>query len=445
MYRLSDKESTHIIVKWSQPLAWLTLSAQSESEITDALVKRAYAAVSCRNPLLRAVYRPEVAKFTLIVRDASETIQDEADGKLPARLTREFHTRAEAWAEYERRVDVEFWESDFMWDVTVCALDNEAPTGPKYAVIAHFNHGVVDGAAVMKALSEFLDVLSAGLTASTPLPPHNFLGEGLPIPRPFLERYPLFKFDDPASDDEKEELFAKVNARIGSEGGRVRNAIVDKTFTEEATQRFIAKCKRNGVSVTAGLFAAAAIAAPAKKRFNAAMPLSYRSKDNWGDFAVSFTDAMFGLDLTQAWEENEKDGEDALWAAIAKEFHREIRKKFSSPEEMYGGMAISYLREALDGPTESGPSMCAGPNNDEFMICLSNVGILDEYFAGKEGGHPLSVEEVMAFCSNSIYLDLVFWCYTFRGKLRIGLLNATFSPRRKVFDEFAAKIIAFLE
>ena len=445
MYRLSDKESTHVIVKWSQPLAWLTLSSKSENEVTEDLVKRAYAAVSCRNPLLRAAYKPEVEKFSLVIRDIHEIVQDEADGKLPAHLTKEFHTRDEAWAEYERRTETEFWESDFMWEVTVCALRSEAPAGPKYAVIAPFTHGAVDGAAVMQALSEFLVVLNAGLTGnSVSLPPHNLLGESLPVPKPFLERYPLFKFDDPASDDEKEELFARVNEKIRSRERRVRNSIVDKTFTEEATQRFFGKCKKNGVSVTAGLFAIAAISASAKKSFNAAMPLSYRSKDNWGDFAVSFTDAMFGLDITKIWEENEKDGEDALWAALAKEFHREIRRKLGSEEEKYSGMAISYLRESLDGTTESGPSMCSGPNNDEFFICLSNVGIVDEYFAEKEGD-SLSVKEVMAFCSNSIYLDLVFWCYTFRGKLRIGLLNATFSPRRKVFDEFAAKIISFIE
>ena len=449
MYRLSDKESTYLIIKWCQPIAWITLSNNSENEVTEALVKRAYAAVSCRNPLLRAVYKPEVERFSLLIRDVSEIVQDEADGKLPVHFTRKFRTRDEVWAEYEKKIETEFWESDFMWEVIFCALDSEVSPGPKYAIIAQFNHGVTDGAAVMKTLGEFVDVLNAGLASSdggggASLPAHNFLGESLPIPRTFLERYPPYKFTDTVSDDEKDKLFSEVSRLVRKDEFRVYSAIATKTFDEKTSQKFIEKCKINNVSVTAGLFAAVALTVQAKKKFDAAMPLSFRSKDNWGDLAVGFTDAGFSLDLASAWEENSGKDEDTLWAAIAKEFHREIRRKFSSDEEKYRGMAVTYLREVMKGPAASRPSMCSGPGNDEFSMCLSNVGVLDGYFRDEKIS-PLNVEDVMGFCTNFVYCGVTFWCYTFRGMLRICLLDATLSPkRREAFDVFSGKVFDFI-
>ena len=75
MYKLSDKEATSIIVNSSQPVAWVALSSTSKTEITEALVTRAYAAVSCKNPLLRGVYEPEKARYSLVISDVSEIIQ----------------------------------------------------------------------------------------------------------------------------------------------------------------------------------------------------------------------------------------------------------------------------------------------------------------------------------------------------------------------------------
>lgn len=331
-----------------------------------------------------------------------------------------------------------------MWEVIVCVLDKESPSNDTNCVVfGYFNHGVTDGAAVMVALSEFVRVLNAGLETSNTLPPHNFLGESTPIPKPFLERYPLYKFDDPSTDEEKEDLFAKVVAKASTKEGRIRSAIVDKILTEEATKSFIAKCKKYGVSVTAGFFAATAMAASAKK-FDAGMPLSYRTKDNWGDFAVSFTNSAFLVDLEPTLKSAVGDGgdEDAIWAALAKVFNSEIRKKFSSPEEMYRGVALNYVRYALDAPKTNLSSMCAAPDNECFAINMSNVGIMDGYF--KDDG-PLKVLDVTGLCSNSVCPDLIFWCYTFRGRFRISILDATYTPRRELFEEFAYKIINFVE
>ena len=444
MYKLSDKESADVVLNSASPFVWLTLKNSTENEVTDAIVKRAYAAVSCRNPLLRAVYKPEVAKFSLVVRDVSEIIQDEADGKLPAHLTREFHTRAEAWAEYNDRIESKVWKCSAMWEVTVCVLDKDKTSDDADIVVfGHFNHGITDGAAIMEGLSEFVRVLNAGLAGdSATLPPHNFLGESMPIPKPFLERYPLFKFDDPTSDDEKEALFGKVKAKLSR--GRTRCAIADKSFTEEATRRFIAKCKEHGVSVTAGFFAAVAISASAKKFFSS-MPISFRTKDEFGDFAVSFTDGSLSLDLTPVWDE-ERD-EDGLWAALAQEFHGEIRKKLESKEEFYRGSALGFVHASLAYSETSESSMCTGSNNDEFGICMSNVGIVDKYFVDEKDGvaSPLSVMEVTSFCTNPIAAVIVFWCYTFRGKFRIAILDSTYTPRKETFRKFTDKIFEIIE
>ena len=444
MYRLSDKESTHIYINLAQPLAWIALKNTSENEITEALVRRAYAVVSCRNPLLRAVHKPDVSKFSLVIRDPSEVIQDEAAGKLPARLTRAFHTRDEASAEYKRKVESEVWESSFMWDVTVCVLDNEAGTDTNCVIFAYFNHGVADGAAVMESLKEFLRVLNAGLTNSASLPPHNFLGESLPVPKPFHERYPLFKFLDSASDEEKEDLFTKVSAKVKSKDYKMYPVSVDKHFSEEATQKFIAKCKRNGVSFTAGFFAAVAMAASAKK-FDGTMPMSFRTKDSWGEVAVSFTDAFFTADLRSAYESAGHSDEKALWCAVSKEFHKEIRKKFASDDEKYRGLAINHVRAMLKGEEcGSETSMCMGPNNDEISMCVSNVGIMDGYFVG-EVGDPLTVTEVTAFCGNAIFPILAMWCYTFHGRFRVNALNASFVPRKEIFEAFTSKVFEIFE
>lgn len=240
-----------------------------------------------------------------------------------------------------------------------------------------------------------------------------------------------------------------MRAKVRSKEGRMNTAILEKGFSEEGTQGFIAKCKRSGVSVTAGLFATAAIVGSAKKKFNATMPISYRTKDDWGDVAVSFTDAGFSLDLASIWEENERRGEgnEALWAAIAGEFHREIRRKLGSERDKFSGMAVGFLYSALEefkADDTSDVSLCTGPSNDEFSILVSNVGVVDGYFVEKEGD-SLSVEEVLAFCGNAICPLLIVWCYTFRGKFRMVFLDATVSPKRKIFDEFADKVSEYVE
>lgn len=442
MYKLSDKESTYIFVKCSLPIAWLALSNKSGNEITEDLVKRAYAIVSCRNPLLRALHKPEVEEFALVVRDTDDVIQDETTNKLPAHVTKEFHTREEAWAEYKKEVEYKVWESNFMWEVLVCVLDKESPSSDTNCVIfGHFNHGVADGAAVMAALSEFIKALNYGLTNNT-LPPHNLLGDSLPVPHPFLERYPLFKFDDPTSDEEKEELFTKVNAKLNSEGGRPRGTVVDRMFTEEATHNFIAKCKRHGVTVTAGFYAAAAMVTSAK-RVKSSMPVSYRTKETLGEIAVSFTGADLALDLTSTLAGVEGEDEETVWAALAKEFHREIHKKLELPEEKYKGMALGFVRPALNGPrSQSNTSILKGPDSDELSVCLSNVGILDKYFG--DDGH-LTVTDVTGYCSNHVSQVLTWWCYTFRGRFRFATLDIAYTPRKEVFEKFVNKLCDFIE
>lgn len=447
MYKLSDKESPYIYINCSSPCSWLALSNKSGNDVTDALVKRAYAAVSCRNPLLRAVHKPEIDKFSLVIRGTEEIIQDEVGDKLPAHVTKEYHTREEAWTEYKKEMENSFWKCDYMWEVLVCVLDKESPSSSdtKYVIFGHFNHGVVDGAAVMAVLNQFIQTLNYGLTNNT-LPSHNYLGESTPVPKPFSERYPLFKFIDSISDDEKEDLFAKVNENVKIEKDKLHCAVIDKMFTEEATKRFIAKCKKHSVSFTAGLFAAIALTASVKK-IAAVMPLSFRTKDNWGEVAVSFIDSTFSLDLTSIWEndygEKEKD-DDVIWAALAKEFHREIHRKMESPEEKYRGAALNYVKAALEDEVPAGDgTMCTGPNKDELSICVSNVGVMDRYFKDEEG--PLGVTEVTGFCSNSICPNLMIWCYTFRGRFRVNLINTTRTLRKDVLEDFADKVFRYFE
>ena len=454
MYKLSDKEITYIRIKCSLPLSWLALRNASHNEITGSLVKRAYAAVSCRNPLLRAVYKPEIDKSSLIIRDVRDVIRDEAAGTLPAHLTTKYHTRAEAWADYKRMVEDEMWTTDAMWEVTVCPLGSEPPSGENVVVFAHFNHGVADGAAVMEALGEFVRVLNAGLLANSAavLPPHDFLGESRPVPKPFLERFPHFRFDDPTSEPEKEELFEEVIATMSDQATRLHAAIVDRPFTEEATRNFIAKCKAHGVSVTAGLYAAVAMAAAAPKTFKSSMPISYRTKGHFGDLAVSFTSSFFDLDLSGIWKEaaaaaGNGGDKDALWETLAKVFHKTIHTKLDSEDEKYRGTAFGFIRAALEKHEAGEAPLCPGQRGDVFSICLSNVGILDKYFAGEEedGGLPLSVVDVTGYCSNHVSPTLVLWCFTLHGKFHMAILDSTYAHKRELLEKFTSKVFRFVE
>lgn len=438
MYKLSDKESTHIIVNMGHPLSWIALSREGtrEVEITDALVKRAYAAVSYRNPLLRAVYAPEKAKFSLVIRDTSEVIQDEIEGRLPARATTEFRTRDDAWNEYRRNVERARWKCSAMWEVTVCILDKEASPDTAYAIFGHFNHAVTDGAAVMAAMGEFVSVINAGLIEGK-LPPHNFLGESLPVPKPFHERYPLFRFIDTESDDVKEELFARANKALASKSGKMKSMIADKVFNEETTRKFIAKCKAHGVSVTAGLFATVAIASQAKK-FNSFMPISFRTKENLDEISMSFSRIGISLDFTSVWDGDEKK----LWGALANEFYKEIRRKLASEEEKYTGCALSFVHASFNDVPPFKDSVCFGPNNDEIFIGMSNVGIVDGFFEDKG---PLRPIDVTGYCTNLAAPESVVWCYTFRGKFHVSILDVTPPDRREVFEAFADRVFRLIE
>ena len=452
LYRLSDKESTHVIVNMGQPLAWVALSSTSEAEVSEALVARAYATVSCRNPLLRGVYRPEVSQFSLVIPDVSEVIQNEAEGKLPAHLSRAFHTRDEAWAEYVRRIGRVRWVCDAMWEVTLCALDRATSSDPAYVILAHVSHGVSDGAAVMHVLGEFVQVLNAGLALPAgELPPHDFLGPSLPVPKPFLERYPKFRFLDAASDAEKAELFAKAIPATKAKEGKMSGIVVDKIICEEASKTFVAKCKAAGVTVTAGLYAAVAMSsAKHPRRFDAAMPLSYRTKDCFGEVAVSFSDAMFSVELTPIWAETaaaEAAGdEDAVWTALAVAFNKAIRAKLAAENDKYTGCATNYVLESLgDPPTQLKETLLSGPDEDVFSMCLSNVGFVDKYFAACEEKGPIRATEVTAYCSNQFGVGVVLWCYTFKGKLHLGIFDMTPPDRKDVFETFANKVIKFVE
>ena len=439
MYKLSDKESTHIIVNMGHPLSWVALSrdASHDTEITDALVKRAYAVVSCRNPLLRAVYKPDTAKFSLVIRDISEVVQDEADGQLPAHTTTAFRTRDEAWAEYKRNVECVRWKCSAMWEVTVCILDRERSPDTAYAIFAHFNHAVTDGAAVMKALGDFVRVLNAGLTGdSTTLPPHNFLGESMPVPRPFHERYPLYKFVDAASDDAKEELFKRANEALALKSAKMRSMISDRSFTEEATGNFIDRCKRHGVSVTAGLFAVVAMASRARK-FNSFMPFSFRTKENLDEVSMSFTSIGISQDFTSAWSKAQSTEDEEFWATLAGAFHKEIHAKIASDEEKYTGRALSFVHASFSDVPPLKDSVCFGPNNDEIFIGMSNVGVVDGYF---EDRGPLRPTDVTGYCTNLAAPESVVWCYTFRGRFHISVLDVTPPDRREVFEAFTTRI-----
>lgn len=111
---------------------------------------------------------------------------------------------------------------------------------------------------------------------------------------------------------------------------------------------------------------------------------------------------------------------------------------------MYSGTAVEYVRYALNSSKVSNTSMCTGPNKDELSMCLSNVGIMDGYFKDDDG--PLSITEVTGLCSNALCDDLVFWCYTFHGKLRIGIVDSNYIPGgREAFIVFANKIFSFIE
>lgn len=447
MYKLSDKESTHVMVNMGHPLSWIALSRDStttaRTEITDALVKRAYAVVSYRNPLLRAVYIPEKAKFSLVIRGTEEIIQDEADGKLPAHTTTKFRTRDEAWAEYKRNVESVRWKCNAMWEVTLCILDSKTSPDIAYAIFSHFNHAVTDGAAVMAALGEFVRVLNYGLANDGALPPHNFLGESMPIPKPFHERYPLFKFIDFTSDDEKEELFAKANKELAIKSTKMKSMIADRIFNEEATKNFITRCKTHGVSVTAGLFAAVSIASQAKK-FNSFMPLSLRSNDNIDEVSMSFTSIGISLDLAHDWDEAKKGSYDdkKLWSILANKFHKEIHMKITSDEEKYTGCALSFVHASFNDVPPFKDSICLGPNNDEIFIGMSNVGIVDKYFEDKG---PLRPTDVTGYCTNLAAPESVVWCYTFRGRFHISILDVTPPDRREVFEEFANRIFTIIE
>ena len=461
MYKLSDKEATSIIVNSSQPVAWVALSSTSKFEITEALATRAYAAVSCRNPLLRGVYEPEKAKYSLVIRDVSDIVRDEAEGKLPVHITRAFHTRDEAWAEYVRIVENERWVCRAMWEVTVCVLDRATSSDPAYVIISHFNHGVADGAAVMAALGEFVRVLNAGLAmaqASEPsllllLPSHNVLGESRPIPRPLLERYPLCRFVDTINDPvEKEDLYSRAVAALVAKDGKLKGMIVDKNISAEATKAFVARCKGAGVSVTAGLYAAVAMAMLPVKKFSTDMPLSFRTKDNFGDIAVSFGDNLFSLDLTDTWEAAkasssiEGSDDNAVWAAYAKVFHGKIRSILADPEVKYMSASMEFAHGAVEPVPPLRDTLCTNAAGDEFNFCISNVGVVDGYFEEEEEEEALlSPTEVTAYCTNQDSPTLVFWCFTFRGRFHISILDITPPDRREVFEVFANKAIKIIE
>ena len=181
------------------------------------------------------------------------------------------------------------------------------------------------------------------------------------------------------------------------------------------------------------------------------MLLSFRTKECFGDIAVSFTDADLTLDLTDTWScsTGREISRESMWIALAKEFNREIRRKLASPETKYTGSAVGFVRGSLGDVPPLRDSMCFGPNNDELFICMSNVGVVDKHFAsaGSEGTstNTLCVTEATAYCTNLAAPGIVFWCYTLHGKFHISILDITPPDRKEVFEAFTEDVFNIIK
>lgn len=436
MYKLSDTEAYHAITNADQPLAWATLSSAAVpgAVLTEALLKRAYACVSCRNPLLRSVYEPENDLHFLRVRDVADIARAEAEGELPVHYSHEFHTRDEAWAEYKRKVEAEWWECRYMWAVDVYVLDREPSRVASHALIFHVNHAAADGAGMMVLIDEFVSVLNKYATCMpcTELPALDCLGGTLPIPEPFLIRFPKYKFVDALPGDESTKLFTEVAPIVRSNKKNSNTMVFDKTLSEATTLSFIGKCKEHGVSVTAAFYALFAIASKAK-RIVSDMPISLRVKETSDVVADYFTDALLDMDVSSFEPED-------VWG-MAAAFNYKIHHDMVADKDK--GYAVEIAKSATKPFPQVQTSIAA--EDGVFFFCFSNIGRVDAMLKNSKDSDCWAITEITAGCENSPGTCTIVWCTTFRNRFRFSCVAHCPPLTHELFESLMNSFLSLVE
>ena len=407
--------------------------SRDAQELTEKRIRRAMLACCCRNPFLRGVYDETKAKYEIKICTPEEFIQleKEESSKFPVFVDAKFKTKEDAWAEYVKRSEGQFWKSLFTWELSVHLFDAKNEPDVSCAIFAAFNHGVADGLGTILTLKEFLIALNK--VDGDALPDYYCLGESMPIPKTLRETFPKLVYEDRPAETEKEELFAKAVAVIKEYERKCNRVVEARHFSRETTNKFIAHCKAHGVTVGAA-FTAIYRKAVCADILNVLLPVNVRDEKTEEEVAPRYLSVMFRADFT---------GTDDIWET-ARIAGRNIKSASTSEDRWHDGV-YRIIRSYLDPVPAPVSHMRSSVHENEASVCISNIGMIERRLYDSKLMTKWFPVDVVMDVINQVGDGVAIWPLTLNGKLSFSILSSSYHRSREIVKKCADDIVEIIE
>eukprot|EP00727_Mastigamoeba_balamuthi_P012247 m51a1_g7645 hypothetical protein (443) ;mRNA; r:372856-374324 len=422
VYRLSRNEGVLNEFNCAQVVAWVALAGSGALSLSLDQLARAGSAVCRRHPLLRGRWDP-ARPFELAIDDSNSVTA-------PVTLRR-LGSREEAWAEFERQVKDFVWKSSAMLQIDAlqypaCAYSggSSGQAAGSVALIVHANHAAVDGRALQTIIRDLVCALG-GVQL-----------EPLPMPAPYEQRFPELA-DANVPQAEWERLSAQAAAQVRKAVGLPACCAQFHTFSEEQTSAIVSATKARGVTVTALLLAAGALAAQ-RDGIDLGVIASVRQPPAADEVSCSISRVILqGVRLP-----GPPGTRQALWRA-AQTLDAEIKRRLADREQYRTRLAVD-IYHGLAAPAPETLAAGVYPAEGPAFMGLSSMGVADGNLRlPRDVGDRWAVQELVPCCGNLVVpMAPTFFALTLRGRLAVTCTSTHVAPG--CFSEFFQRAVSML-
>eukprot|EP00727_Mastigamoeba_balamuthi_P005756 m51a1_g180 hypothetical protein (462) ;mRNA; r:594096-595481 len=440
LIKTGPAEEANVVLNLYQPVLTATLT-RGPVELTEQLLRRAYCATCFRHPLLRARRDNDRHRGVLAIPSDDHCARAEHLAGLPVFVHRS-SDRETAWGEAMRALS-EVWSSSHVFQIDAYLLDAAAERELSCVLVAHFNHGIGDGTAFVIALSDYLRALNCcGSDGS--LPPINCLGEPKAIPKLSLERFPDYVIPDKdaVTAEERAAMVDKCLETLRANGKLLKHHLRDARLTEEQTRGLVSACKAHGVTVTAAVYAAMAIASDARS-VQSVLPISLRTEAERNEVGWCARVMPLALDIDPKAVESED-----LWA-VASQFSGPItaaRGDVGKPYIVLSMISLQVALMTLDASMQQGMYTMGSEaaSQKKIALFLSSLGVVDRYFRDGSCDH-WRLDDIMLVCINKLTpIDGGVYAMTLNNRLHLGFLDSSPPHKEQAFQDYVSTTVRLL-
>eukprot|EP00727_Mastigamoeba_balamuthi_P001943 m51a1_g11746 putative arginine serine-rich protein 45-like (779) ;mRNA; r:160533-163479 len=432
-------EEDFVVFNLYTPVLMTTLT-RGPFDLTENMLRRAYCAVCFRHPILRARRDSARHRGVLAIPPHEQCVAMEQSDVLPVFVYRRA-SRESVWGPLMEQYSSAPWASSHFFQVDAYLLDDEVEREINCVLALRFNHAAGDGLALTAVLGDFVKVLN-GCGDDGSLPPVDCLGEPTIIAKLLLERYPdcAMSDKDAVTEEERARMVDACLENLRANEKRIRHHIHDERLTEEQSLRFIRACKGHGVTVTAAVYAAMAIACDARE-VRGGMPVSLRTGAERGEVSTRVRAMPV---LVENLDPKAIEGAD-LWS-LAPRFNAAIAEIRAKTSAQYTVRSMQALEIAMAVPDASAAQQgmyamgAEAASRKRMSLFLSNVGVLDSLVGDREG--HWRVEDYVPFVANAYTLAVEgVWAATLNNCIHLSFLSCEPPHGKQAFVAFASKTV----